>query len=108
MAKLIDVNYHLRLLIEHNWMLYICHRKRNWSIPLPLFGGQAVSVAVIRYQSSLQVGVTSSWAGRELVEEFSARLEAAFGELTRATAESPAAEGVRVPGRTPGTVIAGS
>lgn len=75
---------------------------------VPLFGGQAVSVAVIRYQSSLQVGVTSSWAGRELVEEFSARLEAAFGELTRATAESPAAEAVRVPGRTPGTVIAGS
>lgn len=75
---------------------------------VPLFGGQAVSVAVIRYRSALQVGVTSSWADRKLVEEFSARLEAAFGELTRATAESPAAEGARVAGAAPGTAIAGS
>lgn len=75
---------------------------------VPLFGGQAVSVAVIRYQSWLQVGVTSSWANRELVEEFSARLEAAFGELTRATAESAATEGVPATGRVPGMATASS
>lgn len=75
---------------------------------VPLFGGQAVSVAVIRYQSSLQIGVTSSWGNRERVEEFSARLEAAFGELTRATADSPAAEGALAGGRVPGVATAGS
>ncbi|MCL4240887.1 MAG: DUF1298 domain-containing protein [Dehalococcoidia bacterium] len=75
---------------------------------VPLFGGQAVSVAVVRYQSSLQVGVTSSWGDRGLVEEFAARLEAAFGELTRATAEIPAPERVRAGGRAAGTATAGS
>jgi WS/DGAT/MGAT family acyltransferase len=75
---------------------------------VPLFGGQAVSVAVIRYQSSLQIGVTASWGNREMVEEFSARLEAAFGELTRATADSPVAEGAYAGDRLPGVATAGS
>ena len=75
---------------------------------VPLFGGQAVSVAVIRYRSWLQVGVTSSWGNRELVEEFSARLEAAFDELPRATADCPASEGASTPGRIPGIATARS
>lgn len=59
---------------------------------VPLFGAQAVSVAVIRYQASYGVGVTSSWPDRRMVDEFTTRLESAFAELTRATASEAALE----------------
>lgn len=52
---------------------------------VPLFGGQAVSVGVIRYGTTLRVGVLSSWPDRAMVEAFAGRLETAFARLTRAT-----------------------
>ncbi|MEP7214868.1 MAG: wax ester/triacylglycerol synthase domain-containing protein [Anaerolineaceae bacterium] len=61
---------------------------------VPLFGSQSVSVAAVRYRGAFRVGVTSSWADRTMVDEFAARLEAAFATLTRATV---AAEPVRAP-----------
>ncbi len=75
---------------------------------VPLFGSQSVSVAAVRYRGSLRIGVTSSWADRQMVDEFAARLQTAFAILTRATA---AIEPVRVPKAAgearPGTFAAG-
>ncbi|MBA4180324.1 MAG: hypothetical protein C0506_07030 [Anaerolinea sp.] len=58
---------------------------------VPLFGSQSVSVAVVRYRGSFRVGVTASWPDRRTLETFTANLQVAFADLTRATA-APVAE----------------
>ncbi|MEP6871735.1 MAG: wax ester/triacylglycerol synthase domain-containing protein [Anaerolineaceae bacterium] len=70
---------------------------------VPLFGSQSVSVAAVRYRGAFRIGVTSSWADRTMVDEFAARLQAAFATLTRATAAvgpvgAPKAAGEALPG----------
>ena len=42
--------------------------------------------APVRYCGAFRIGVTSSWADRTVVDEFAARLQAAFATLTRAPA----------------------
>ena len=62
---------------------------------VPLFGSQSVSVAAVRYRGAFRVGVTSSWADRQMVDEFAARLQASFATLTRATATGEPARAPR-------------
>jgi len=73
---------------------------------VPLFGGQAISVGVIRYGTRLRVGIVSSWSDRAMVESFAGRLEEAFERLTRATAEAAGTEGLAWPA--PGVATADS
>ncbi len=73
---------------------------------VPLFGGQAVSVGVIRYGATLHVGVLSSWRDRAMVDAFASRLEDAFARLTRAIAYEAAA--TRSPAPSAGTATADS
>ena len=75
---------------------------------VPLFGSQSVSVAAVRYRGAFRIGVTSSWADRTMVDEFAARLQAAFATLTRAPATVAPAPVPRVSGEAlPGSYAAG-
>ena len=67
---------------------------------VPLFGGQSLSVAVIRYGAHYRVGVTTAWETAGLAEEFSRHLRSAFEQLARAVpAESPASVPAPASGR---------
>ncbi|MGK2965286.1 MAG: WS/DGAT domain-containing protein, partial [Tepidiformaceae bacterium] len=57
---------------------------------VPLFGGQSVSVAIVRYRGAFRVGVTSSWPDRVDLDEFTARLRDAFAVLAHQGERSPA------------------
>lgn len=56
---------------------------------VPLFGGQALSVGVVRYAGRLRVGVMSAY-GQEALQRFALNLRHAFQEITTAVVEDPA------------------
>jgi WS/DGAT/MGAT family acyltransferase len=72
---------------------------------VPLFGGQALSVGVIRYAGRLRIGVVSSTAKPALQAAFMAGLQEAFAVIVRTPAEPERAEqrvpGVPIPSRQP-------
>ncbi len=67
---------------------------------VPLFGGQAISVAVLRYGGQYRVGVTSSWPDRQMAARFVSGLEAAMHELGRVVPQAQR-ESSPVPKRLP-------